>query len=228
MRLLLVEDEGELAELVRTKLAGEGFTVDIANSSEEAQAALRATCYDAVVLDLRLPDGDGLEILRGVRDSRTPTPVIVVAARDALGTRAAGLNGAADTDDYMAKPFALEQLVARVGAVLKRPGAALGMRLEVANVAFDMATREVAVDGQSLVVPRRELAALELLMQRAGRVVPKDALESAVYSKGEETESNAIESHLSRLRKRLREAGAGVSILGVRGVGYMFRAAEAF
>ena len=102
------------------------------------------------------------------------------------------------------------------------------MRLEVANLAFDTTTREVAVGGQPLVVPRRELAALELLMRRAGRVVTKDALENAVYSNGEETESNAIESHLSRLRKRLREAGAGVTILGVRGVGYMFRAAEAF
>ena len=226
MRLLLVEDEAELAELVRTKLAGEGFAVDIASSSEEAQSALRTTNYDAVVLDLRLPDGDGLEVLREVRDSRSPTPVIVVTARDSVGDRVKGLNAGAD--DYMVKPFALEELVARIGAVLRRPGAALGMRLEIANLAFDTTTREVAVGGQPLVVPRRELAALELLMRRAGRVVTKDALENAVYSNGEETESNAIESHLSRLRKRLREAGAGVAILGVRGVGYMFRAAEAF
>ena len=226
MRLLLVEDEAELAELVRTKLAGEGFAVDIASSSEEAQSALRTTNYDAVVLDLRLPDGDGLEVLREVRDSRSPTPVIVVTARDSVGDRVKGLNAGAD--DYMVKPFALEELVARIGAVLRRPGAALGMRLEIANLAFDTTTREVAVGGQPLVVPRRELAALELLMRRAGRVVTKDALENAVYSNGAETESNAIESHLSRLRKRLREAGAGVAILGVRGVGYMFRAAEAF
>lgn len=223
MRLLLVEDDADLAELVRAKLAGEGFAVDVAGTSDEAQAAMRATGYDAVVLDLRLPDGDGLEVLREVRDSRNPTPVIVVTTRESGHERAKGAAGA----DYMAKAFALEELVARVGTVLRRPGAALGMRLELANLAFDPTTREVAVGGRPLVVPRRELAALELLMQRAGRVVTKDALESAVYSNGEETDSNAIESHLSRLRKRLREAGARVAILGVRGVGYMFRAAEA-
>ncbi len=226
MRLLLVEDERELAELVRTKLAGEGFAVDVAASSGEAQSALRSASYDAVVLDLRLPDGDGLEVLRDVRESRNPTPVIVVAARDSAGERLK--TGGSATDGYLGKPFALEDLVARIGTVLRRPGTGLGMRLEIANLAFDTATREVAVSGQPLVVPRRELAALELLMSRAGRVVTKDALESAVYSNGEETDSNAIESHLSRLRKRLREAGAGVAILGVRGVGYMFRAAEAF
>ncbi|MEI6559471.1 MAG: response regulator transcription factor [Rhodospirillaceae bacterium] len=224
MRLLLVEDESAVAELVRTKLARDGFTVDVAGSSEAARAALQVTNYDAVVLDLRLPDGDGLEVLRGVRDSRHPTPVIVVAARDCLGAP----GGRDGTGDDMARPFALEDLVARIGTVLRRPETALGMRLEIANLAFDTSTREVAVCGQPLLVPRRELAALELLMQRAGRVVTKDALESAVYSNGEETDSNAIESHLSRLRKRLREAGAGVAILGVRGVGYMFRAAEAY
>jgi DNA-binding response OmpR family regulator len=225
MRLLLVEDEGELAELVRTKLAGEGFAVDIAGSVEDAQAAMQTTTYDAVVLDMRLPDGDGLEMLRDIRDNRNQTPVIVVTARDSVNDRVRGLNAGAD--DYLVKPFALEELVARIAAVLRRPGSALGMRLEIANLAFDTTTREVAVGGQPLVVPRRELAALELLMRRAGRVVTKDALENAVYANGEETESNAIESHLSRLRKRLREAGASVAILGVRGVGYMFRSAGA-
>ena len=224
MRLLLVEDEAEAAALVRTRLNGEGFAVDVAGSAEEARSALRITPYDAVVLDLRLPDGDGLEVLRDVRESRNPTPVIVVMAGDMVGNRVREVNDGAD--GYMVKPFALEELVARIGAVLRRPGAALGMRLQTANLAFDIMTREVAVEGQPLVVPRRELAALELLMRRSGRVVTKDALENAVYSNGEETESNAIESHLSRLRKRLREAGARVVILGVRGVGYLFRAAE--
>ncbi|MEI7610735.1 MAG: response regulator transcription factor, partial [Rhodospirillaceae bacterium] len=180
MRLLLVEDERELAELVRTKLAGEGFAVDVAASSGEAQTALRSTSYDAVVLDLRLPDGDGLEVLRDVRESRNPTPVIVVAARASAEERLKTGGNAAD--GYLGKPFALEDLVARIGTVLRRPGTGLGMRLEIANLAFDTATREVAVSGQPLVVPRRELAALELLMSRAGRVVTKDALESAVYS----------------------------------------------
>ena len=225
MRLLLVEDEGELADLVRTKLTGEGFAVDIAGSAEDARAAMETTGYDAVILDLRLPDGDGIEVLREVRNCRNQTPVIVVTARDSVNDRVRGLNAGAD--DYLVKPIALEELVARIAAVLRRPGAALGLRLEIANLAFDTTTREVAVGGQPLVVPRRELAALELLMRRAGRVVTKDALENAVYSNGEETESNAIESHLSRLRKRLREAGAGVAILGVRGVGYMFQSAGA-
>ena len=220
MRLLLVENEADVAELVTARLAREGFSVEIVGSAEEAQVALQRTTYDAVVLDMKLPDGDGLEVLREVRDSRSSTPVIVLTTR--APTR--GADGA--IGDSLGQPFALEDVVARIGVVLRQPTAALGMRFRVANLAFDPATREVAVSGQPLVVPRRELAALELLVRRAGRVVTKDALESAVYTNGEETDSNAIESHLSRLRKRLREAGAQVAILGVRGVGYMFRAME--
>lgn len=172
MRLLVVEDEIELAGLVRQKLAGEGFAVDVAEDVEDARAAMGTTIYDAIILDLRLPDGDGLDILRETRASRDTTPVIVVTARDSVSDRVQGLNSGAD--DYLVKPYALEELLARVGAVLRRPGAALGARLAVANLQFDTVTREVTVDGRPLVVPRRELSALEVLMRRAGRVVTKD------------------------------------------------------
>ncbi|MEI8395405.1 MAG: response regulator transcription factor [Rhodospirillaceae bacterium] len=218
MRLLLVENDSDIAAMATARLAGEGFAVDVACSAPDVQAALAGSVYDAVVLDLKPSDGSMLDVLRGVRDSRTNVPVIVLTSRAPVE----GADGASPS-----RPFSLEELVARIGTVLRRPGAGLGMRLQTANLVFDPATREVRVGDETLVVPRRELAALELLMQQAGRVVTKEALETAIYSKGEETDSNAIESHLSRLRKRLREAEAGVAILGVRGVGYMFRAAGA-
>lgn len=224
MRLLIVEDEEELSLLIQGNLRREGYAVDIAATGEDARAALGTTRYDAVLLDLGLPDEDGLKILRDLRSGGDVTPVIALTARDSVGDRVRGLNGGAD--DYLTKPFALEELVARIAAVLRRPGGALGSRLTLGMLAFDTPTREVTVAGKPVVVPRRELAVLEVLLRRAGKVVTREALDGAVYAFGEETESNALEVHVSRLRKRLAEAGAGVAIHVVRGVGYLMTAQE--
>lgn len=222
MRLLIVEDEEDLAELMKANLRRAGFAVDVAGTADDAGAALAAQTYDAVLLDLGLPDDDGLAVLSDLRNRRDATPVIIVTARDRVAERVRGLNAGAD--DYLVKPFAHEELLARINAVLRRPGGALGAKLDLAGLTFDTASREATVNGAPLVIPRRESAVLETLLRRAGRVVARDALESAVYAFGEEVESNALEAHVSRLRRRLADAGAGVRIHVVRGVGYLIQA----
>lgn len=224
MRLLLVEDEGELSQLLTDHLRRRGFVTDAVDTVGDALAAVDATSYGLVLLDLRLPDGEGLEVLRHMRGRRISTPVIVLTAKDSIEDRVRGLDAGAD--DYLVKPFAMEELVARINAVLRRPGAALGLVLQCAALEFDTGSRAVAVTGETLAVPRRELQALETLMRRAGRVVTRDALEAAIYSGEDEIESNATEVTLSRLRRRLSDAGAGVVIHTVRGVGWLLKEAS--
>lgn len=221
MRLLLIEDEPELSTLVGGNLSRAGFAVDTANSLDEAASAVRSMRYDTILLDLRLPDGDGLSLLKALRGGGDKTPVIVLTARDAVADRVRGLNAGAD--DYLVKPFAIEELVARINAVLRRPNENLELRIGVANLEFDTAHREARVDGHPLALPRRELSLLELLLRRAGRVVTRDALQDALYGEGDEIESNAVDANLSRLRKRLAEAGVQIRIRAVRGVGYLLQ-----
>ena len=225
MRLLLVEDEQELARLVKANLGREGFAVDTVERLADARAALAAARYDAILLDLSLPDGDGLSLLAELRRAADVTPIIAVTARDAIDARVAGLNAGAD--DYLVKPFALSELLARLRAILRRPNGALGLRLKAGNVAFDASTGNVWIADAALILPRRELAALELLMRRAGQVVARTALEESVYGFDDDIESNAIEVTVSRLRKRLAAGGADAAIHTVRGVGYMLAAPSA-
>jgi DNA-binding response OmpR family regulator len=154
-----------------------------------------------------------------VRQGGDSTPILILTARDGVQHRVRGLDSGAD--DYLQKPFAMEELVARLKALLRRPGGALGLRLEVGNLGFDTVTRSVEVAGQPVVLSRRELALLELLLRSTGRVVAKTALEDGVYGMDEAVGSNTIEAHLSRLRKKLEAAGAGFDIHTIRGVGYL-------
>lgn len=225
MRVLLVEDQAELAGLVSANLRRSGFAVDHAGMLEEARAALATTPYDIVLLDLRLPDGDGFELIRSLRRKHDFTPIIVLTARDRLNDRVEGLNLGAD--DYLVKPFAHEELLARVQAVLRRPKQAHEPILSIANLTVAMETAEVSVADQPVEVPRRELAVLRLLMRRAGRVVSRESLENGMYDEGREIESNALEAAISRLRKRLTAAGATVEVLGLRGAGYLIKAKPA-
>jgi DNA-binding response OmpR family regulator len=222
MRALLVEDQAELADLVAANLRRSGFAVDVVGLIEEAHTALELTAYEIVLLDLRLPDGDGFDLIRWLRRRKDPTPIIVLTARDRLDDRVEGLNLGAD--DYLVKPFAHEELLARVQAVLRRPRAAREAELTLANVRLAIETGEVSIAGIRLDVPRRELAVLRMLMRRAGRVVSRDALENGMYDDSREIESNALEAAVSRLRKRLAGAGAMVEILGLRGSGYLLQA----
>jgi len=222
MRVLLVEDEVELSELVTANLRRSGFAVDQAKLLDEAQAALSTTSYDIILLDLRLPDGDGFDLIRSLRRKKDFTPIIALTARDRLKDRVEGLNLGAD--DYLVKPFAHEELLARVQAVLRRPKQTREPQVSLANLTVAMESAEVLVANHLLEVPRRELAVLRLLMRRAGRVVSRQSLENAMYDDSREIESNALEAAISRLRKRLAAAGATVEVLSLRGAGYLIRA----
>lgn len=222
MRLLAVEDEKELAHLLKRNLTQRGLVADIAASVAEAEACLDAARYDVMLLDRRLPDDDGLVLLRRLRAADNTMSVIIITARDALEDRVEGLNLGAD--DYLVKPFAIEELIARINAVSRRPATARGVTVEIANLAFNFATSEARVDGIPLVLPRRELATLQFLMRAAGRVVVRDNLLEGLYGFDEEPSSNAVDATVSRLRRHLRSARAEVRIVVVRGVGYMIEA----
>src|SRR5262245_10842758 len=218
MRLLIVEDEARIAELVQGALARAGFTVDAVGLCAEARAAVKVTSYDAIV-DLGLPDGDGLSLLRELRAHGNLTPVLVLTARDAVEDRVCGLDTGGD--DYLVKPFAIEELIARTKALLRRPGGALGLVLKAGNISFDTVERDVRIGDSSLVLPRRESAILEHLMRRLGRVVPKPVLEEKRYGVDDEHGSNTIPVHVHHLRRKLLDAGATAEIHTVRGVGYI-------
>jgi DNA-binding response OmpR family regulator len=219
MRLLLVEDETRIVEVLQVALGWAGFAVDAVETVAEARAALPLVAYDVVILDLGLPDGDGLALLAGLRRHGSRVPVLVLTARDAVEARVTGLDAGAD--DYLVKPFATAELIARIKALLRRPGQALGTVLEAGNVAFDTIGRDVRVGKAVLALPRQELAILEHLMRRLGRVVPKAVLEEKLYGIDDEPVSNAIPVHVHHLRRRLAEAAATTEIHTVRGIGYL-------
>jgi DNA-binding response OmpR family regulator len=221
MRLLVVEDDARIGELIAVGLKRAGFVVDAVGSLGDAELALVGAPYDAAVLDLSLPDGDGLTLLERLRRTPQLPPVLVLTARDSVEDRVAGLDAGAD--DYLIKPFAMVELVARVKALLRRPGGALGVRLEAGNVLFDTVGRDVKVKDVVLPLARQELAILEHLMRRLGRVVPKAVLEEKLYGMGEELGSNAIPVHVHHLRRKLGEAEATCEIHTVRGIGYFLQ-----
>jgi DNA-binding response OmpR family regulator len=198
---LLVEDEVRLVQLVNAALARANFAVDAVGTSADGRAALAAALYDALILDLGLPDGDGLALLRAIRANGNQVPILILTARDAVEDRVCGLDSGAD--DYLVKPFATVELIARIKALLRRPGGALGTILQAGNVAFDTIGRDVAVGPARIVLPRRESATLELLMRRVGRVVPKPILEDKLYGIDDELGSNAVPVHVHHLRRKL-------------------------
>ncbi|MBI3707554.1 MAG: response regulator transcription factor, partial [Proteobacteria bacterium] len=218
MRLLVIEDNRRLAEFVKASLQRNGFTVDVFDQAGDGVAALETTRYDAVVLDLGLPDADGREVLRRLRSRGAGTPVLILTARDELETRVETLNAGAD--DYLVKPFAVEELIARLRALLRRPGSVLGRALSAGNLSFDAEGRELRVDGKVVPLSRRELGVLEHLLRRQGRVVPKDGIAESLYGFDDDVTSNPVEVCIHRLRKRLADAGATVSITTLRGIGY--------
>jgi two-component system response regulator TctD len=219
MRLAVVEDNPELAQLLTQGLKAEGYDTDLMTTVAEARAAVTTTRYAALILDLGLPDGDGLSILREIRQGKDPLPVLVLTARGGLHDRVSGLRSGAD--DYLVKPFALEELVARLEALLRRPGQLLGRSLQVANLVFDTESRQAFIDDKPQTLSAREVAVLELLMRRRDRVVSKKLVEDHIFGLSGEVASNAVEVYVHRLRKQLSERGARVQIHTVRGVGYI-------
>jgi DNA-binding response OmpR family regulator len=219
MRLLVVEDEPRIAEILKSGLQDAGFVVDVMKLCADAREALALTAYDAAILDLGLPDGDGLDLLSELRAARNGIPILVLTARDALQDRVSGLDTGAD--DYLVKPFAIVEVIARTKALLRRPGGTLGVTLHAGNITFDTIARDGRVGASALHLTRREAALLEHLLRRQGRVVPKSVLEEKLYGIDDEVESNAVPVHVHYLRRKLQEAKATAEIHAVRGIGYM-------
>jgi two-component system response regulator QseB len=220
MRLLLAEDDAMIGEAVRAGLRREGYTVDWIHDGLAAEVALATGTYDLLLLDLGLPGKDGVRVLRELRERGSALPVVVLTARDAVTDRVAGLDAGAD--DYLVKPFELQELAARVRAVLRRKGGRASAVIEHDGLCLDPATHEVRLDGNSVPVSPREFALLHALLERPGQILSRAQLEDRLYGWGEEVESNVVEVHIHALRRKL---GADF-IRNVRGVGYRVRPAQ--
>ncbi|WP_446654386.1 response regulator [Blastomonas sp.] len=221
MRLLIVEDNGRLAGLIAEGLGRRGFICDTAPDLATAEESLASAAFDAIILDLGLPDGDGLAWLQQQRSLRQLIPALMLTARGGLEDRIAGLDAGAD--DYLVKPVDIEELAARVRALLRRPGPRAMNLLESGALRFDPVTREARMEDRVIELSRREADLLELLMRRLGSVVVREAIENALYSFNEPVTPNAVEAIVSRLRRKLEEAGLAGQLHTVRGVGYMLR-----
>ena len=215
MRLLLVEDDPMIGEAVRDLLRAEHYAVDWATDGDMADGALATQRYDLVLLDLGLPRRDGLAVLRALRARKDRTPVLIATARDGVAQRVEGLDAGAD--DYVLKPYDLDELLARIRALLRRASGRAEPVYEHKGVALNPSTREAMVQGRPVVLSAREWAVLEPLLARPGMVLSRQQLEDKLYGWGDEVSSNAVEVYIHGLRKKL---GAQL-VLNVRGLGYM-------
>jgi DNA-binding response OmpR family regulator len=221
-RVLLVEDDPALAREIVRVLEREGWALDHVSCLAEAFEAVIQYPYRAILLDRRLPDGDGIALVPAARSRPLAPSIIFLTARDEVADRIEGLDAGAD--DYLVKPFALQELLARLRAACRRlPAGQAPEPIEAGRLSFDPVTREARVNGRPLNLRRRELALLELLVRRVGRVVQKAHLDTELYGLGAEVSGNALETQVSRLRQTLEEADSGLELRTVRGVGYMLR-----
>src|SRR5690606_4191115 len=221
MRVLLVEDDRMIGQAVQTALRQDGYAVDWVRDADTADTALATGGFDLVLLDLGLPGRDGVALLRAVRARRDATPVLIVTARDDVHDRVAGLDAGAD--DYLVKPFDLDELGARMRALLRRSAGRGESVFEHRGVRIDPATREVSRDGAAITLSPREFAVLEALMLRPGAVRSRAQLEDRLYGWGESVESNAVDVYIHGLRRKLGHD----FIQNVRGVGYFVPKADA-
>jgi len=219
VRLLVIEDNQRLCQAVAESLRAQGFAVDTAASASEGLRVWRAADFDVVVLDLMLPDGTGLNALKEMRDRGNVTPVLILTALGTIEDRVQGLDCGAD--DYLVKPFAMQELIARLRALLRRPGAALGRMLTLGSVKLDTSARIAIVAETQLDLTRSELIVLEALLRNQGRVISKERLAECLYNFEQERSANSVETQVHRLRKKLAAAGADVSVRTLRGLGYL-------
>ncbi|CDP49898.1 response regulator [Paradevosia shaoguanensis] len=216
MRILVVEDNLTLAEGLSAVLKGNGYAVDSVHDGVSAEAALRTQTYDLAVLDLNLPEMDGLELLRRLRARQGNTAVLILTARGAFEDRVKGLDLGAD--DYMTKPFDVSELEARIRVLLRRQAGLRGAQVSFGQVVLDLNSRTASSEGRPLDIPARELSVLETLMLRAGKVVAKEAIIQSLSAFDDDLSANAVEQYASRLRKRL--APFGLTVRTARGLGY--------
>jgi DNA-binding response OmpR family regulator len=224
MRVLIVEDEPDIASFLSSLLFGAGLIVDRIGSVEDALLALRAAPFDIAIVDRRLPDGDGLSIVKAMKGSDSRPAFLILTARDAKSDVIEGLNGGAD--DYLVKPFEPDELLARVRAIARRKNPNRLLAISVGNVTIDNDGGGAFIANIPLALRRRELLILQALAQRAGRVVTRNVLIDAVYGFDDLIESNTIEAQISRLRRKFRDAAANVEIASLRGIGYILRKTE--
>jgi DNA-binding response OmpR family regulator len=221
MRVLAIEDNRQFLDLLRSHLAKHGFTVDTAETMAEGLGIAGHGGFDAILLDPGLPDGEGVDIVEGLRRAHSAVPVLVLTARGAISERVGLLDSGAD--DYLVKPFDLDELVARIRAVVRRGPARRQEQLAYADLVFDQNNRQAIVNGRAIPLRPREATLLEALLRRAGEPIHRDLLLSSLYGLDEEIGSNTLDVHVHHLRRRLAEAGARVSIATVRGHGYALR-----
>lgn len=216
MRVLLAEDDSVLADGLGRALRAQGYAVDWVACGSQADAALSTQDYDLLILDLGLPKLPGLEVLRRLRARRAMVPVLILTAADSVEQRVQGLDLGAD--DYMAKPFALSELEARVRALVRRAMGSGSSQMQLGALHYDQTSRTASMSGATLELSARETGLLEILLQRAGRLVSKEQIVDHLCEWGEEVSTNAIEVYMHRLRKKLE--GGGIRIMTVRGLGY--------
>ena len=221
MRILAIEDSQKFLDLMRSHLTKRGFIVDTAETLADGLMMLSGGEHDVILLDLNLPDGDGAEIIDELRRTHRPTPVIVLSARGEILDRVDLLDAGAD--DYLVKPFDLDELVSRIRAVARRGTSRKEERLAFAGVEFDQGNRQMIVNGRAVALRPREAALIEVLLRRAGEPIHRELLLSSLYRLDEEIGSNTLDVHVHHLRRRLAEAGAHVAIATVRGHGYVLQ-----
>lgn len=215
MRILLVEDDELLGDGVRHGLIQYGYTVDWIKDGQSAQQAIMSENFDLVILDVGLPKRSGLEVLRTIRGKNLTTPVIILTAHETVEDRVKGLDAGAD--DYMVKPFDLEELTARIRAIQRRTTARAEPILTFGNITLDPASHSIFRDGELMNISRREYALLYKLLENVGRVISREQLTQTLYGWGDEVDSNALEVHIHNLRKKF-----GTDFIRtIRGVGYM-------
>jgi DNA-binding response OmpR family regulator len=221
MRILIVEDNPKVAKLL--KIACEKFpaSCDMSTSGKIAISLCKITNYDAVILDLGLPDLDGLEVLKTLRKREYHLPVLILTARGNIQDRITGLDLGAD--DYLVKPFSIEELLARLRTLLRRPGTLAGSILIHGNIKLDLCSKHLDVKGKSLFLGKTEIAVLSYLIRNAGITVPKDAMKDRLYGFDDDVSENAIQVAIHRLRKKLVSAGATFELKTLRGIGYILR-----
>jgi DNA-binding response OmpR family regulator len=219
MRILIVEDNEKVAALIAKRLRENLFVVDPVKTVDEAMGALEVVEYDTVVLDLTLPDGNGIEVLRALRKKGKSVPVLIETARDDVTHRVEALNQGAD--DYIVKPFSSEELLARIRAILRRPKQTAHSTMVLGNVALDVSGLTLRINGEPVEIARREFEVLAALFRSRGRIIPRERLEEAIYSFDVDVTPNAIEATISRLRRRLEAQRATIGITTMRGLGYL-------
>lgn len=226
MRVLVVEDEHKVASALREGLEGEGYEVVVEGTGEGAFFRGATELFDVMLLDLGLPGRDGLEILKSLRERGLKMPVLILTARDTPGERVLGLDGGAD--DYLVKPFAFAELLARIRALLRRGRVPDALRLTVGDLDVDLVTREVTHGGHAVELTTREFELLQHLMRREGQVVPRDSLASDVWKETarSSTLDNVIDVHIARLRRKIDLDQPVRLIHTIRGVGFMLREEE--